>query len=114
MKHQKKKDLLFLATKLVETIPDASNVKEYYKSYLKKKTLAKLSKTFTHQLKTIDNPNVGKVKSAIIEHPKTSHKFSKAIRQTKKFSQVGGAAKKFDSTLYIKTKRVKIFLTKKI
>ena len=76
--------------------------------------MAKQSKTITHQLKTIDNPNVGKVKSAILEHPKTSHKFSKAIRQTKKFSQVGGAAKNSDSTLYIERKRVKIFLTKKI
>ena len=44
MKHQKKKDLLLLATKLVETIPDASNAKEYYKSYLKKKNIGETIK----------------------------------------------------------------------
>ena len=38
MKHQKKKDLLLLATKLIEQISDASNAKEYYNSYVKKKT----------------------------------------------------------------------------
>ena len=38
MKHQKNKDLLLVATKLIDKIPDASNAKEYYKSYLEKKT----------------------------------------------------------------------------
>ena len=33
LKH--KKDLLLLATKLIEKIPDASNAKEYYQSFLK-------------------------------------------------------------------------------
>ena len=37
-KHQNKKDLLLLATKLIEKISDASNAKEYYHSYLKNKT----------------------------------------------------------------------------
>ena len=36
MKHQKKKDLLFLATKLIEKMPDATNAKQYYQIYLKK------------------------------------------------------------------------------
>ena len=36
-KHQKKQDLLLLATKLIDKIHHASNAKEYYKSYLKKK-----------------------------------------------------------------------------
>ena len=38
MKHQKKKDLLFLAIKLMEEILDTSNGKEYHNSYLKQKT----------------------------------------------------------------------------
>ena len=37
MKHQKKKDVSLPATDLIETIPDASNAKEYYQSYLKRK-----------------------------------------------------------------------------
>ena len=37
MKHQKKKDLQQFATKLTEKIPDPSNAKEYYQSYLKRK-----------------------------------------------------------------------------
>ena len=35
---RKKKDLLSFATKLIERIPDFSNTKEYYQSYLNKKT----------------------------------------------------------------------------
>ena len=44
VKYQKEKDLLLLATKLIEKIPDASNAKEYYQSFLKNKnkTLVKL------------------------------------------------------------------------
>ena len=37
MKHPKKKDLLLLAAKSIEKIPDASNAKEYQKYYFKKK-----------------------------------------------------------------------------
>ena len=37
MKHQKKRYLLLLAIKLIEKIPDASNAKKYYNSYLKRK-----------------------------------------------------------------------------
>ena len=43
----------------------------------------------TQQLKAIENPNNVDIKSIIIEHPKTSHKLSKTIRQTDKVSQVG-------------------------
>ena len=43
MKHQKKKDLLLLATKLIEKMLDVSNAKEYNQSYLKKKN--KIRKT---------------------------------------------------------------------
>ena len=44
------------------------------------------------------------VKSVILEHPKTSLKLSKAIRQTEKVSQVG-AGKNSDSPLYSQTKK---------
>ena len=37
MKHQKKKDLLLLATKLIEKIPDGTSAKKYYQLYLKRK-----------------------------------------------------------------------------
>ena len=37
MKHQKKKDLLLLSTKIIEKVPDPSNAKEHYQSYSKKK-----------------------------------------------------------------------------
>ena len=36
MKHQKKKELLLLATKLIEKITDGTNVKQYYQTFLKK------------------------------------------------------------------------------
>ena len=38
MKHQKKKELLLLGTSLIEKILDTSNAKEYYQSYLKRKS----------------------------------------------------------------------------
>ena len=37
MKHHKKKDLLLLATKLIEKVADASNAKKYYQTFLKNK-----------------------------------------------------------------------------
>ena len=37
MKHQKKKQLLMLATKLIEKIPAATNATQYHQYYLKKK-----------------------------------------------------------------------------
>ena len=76
MKHQKKKDLFLLAAKLIEKIPDASNAKEYYNSYLKKsnRKLLKRSKIITQRPKTMRNPNIVDIESGIIEHPKTSHK----------------------------------------
>ena len=36
MKHQKKKGLQLLETKLIEKIPDATNAKQYYQSCLHK------------------------------------------------------------------------------
>ena len=48
----------------------------------------------------MENPNIINIKSVTIEHPKTSRKLSKTIKQAKKFSQVGGAIKNFTSPLY--------------
>ena len=79
MKHQKKEDLFLLAMKLLQTIPDAINAKAYNQSYLKRKN-TKLTK---------------QSKTAIIKHPKTSHKLSKAIRQTGKVFQVSWPGKNF-------------------
>lgn len=39
MKHQKKKDLLLFAIKLIKNLPDTSNAKEQDKLFLKTKTI---------------------------------------------------------------------------
>ena len=91
MKHLKKKDLLLLGSKLIEKIPDPRNAKDHYQ----------LSKIITYQPKTFENSNIADVKSVITEHPKTSHKLSKTIRQAEK---VGS-----NSPLYSDTEKVKNF-----
>ena len=48
----------------------------------------KQSKIIIQQLKAIENPNTCYIKSVIIEHPKTSHKLSKTIRQAENIFQV--------------------------
>ena len=79
MKHWKKKDFLLLITKSIEKIPDALSVKQYYQSYLKRKSTkqVKQSKIITHQTKIFENPNIIDLKSVTTEYPKTSHKLSK-------------------------------------
>ena len=62
----------------------------------------------THQLKTFENPNIVDIKLVIIEHPKTSHKLSKTIRQCEKVPQIG-SGKSSNSSLYSDRKKVKIF-----
>ena len=47
----------------------------------------KRSKIVTQQVKAIENPNIVDIKAVIIEHPKTSHKLSKTIRQAGNVSQ---------------------------
>ena len=44
---------------------------------------------------TIENPNIVDIKSAVIEHPKTSHKLSDTTRQ-KGFQGIG-AGKNYES-----------------
>ena len=104
--------MLLFATKLTEKIPDASNDKEYYKSFLKNKNqkLVKRSNTIiTQQPKTIENPNIIDISSFTIEHLKTSRKLSKSIRQAEKVSQVSGADKNSTSPLYSETKKSEFF-----
>ena len=119
MKYQRKKYLLLFVTKLIEKTADASNAKEYYKSYLKRKKikLVKRSKIISQQWKTIENPNNVDIRSVIREHPQTSHNLSKAIKQAAKVSQISVSGKKIYSAyslLYSETKIVKIFCMKKI
>ena len=55
------------------------------------------TKNITYQPKNSENPNIVDMKLIITEHPKTSHKLFKTIRQSKK---VG-----FKSPLYSDTKK---------
>ena len=82
---------MLLATTLIEKIADPSYAKEYCNSYLKRKNtkLVKRSKIITHKLKSIESPSIADMKSVTLEHPETSNKLSKSIRQPKKVFQVG-------------------------
>ena len=113
MKHQKKKELLLLATKLIEKILDARNAKEYYQSFLKNRTkkFVKRSKIITQQRNIPENPNIIDIKSVDIEHSKTSHKLSKTKRQAKKVFQEG-AGKNFYSPLCSETTKRENILSK--
>ena len=53
------------------------------------------------------------MKSVVIEHPKTSRKLSKAIKQAEKVSQASGASKNCGSALYSETKKSQNFLDEK-
>ena len=82
VRHQKKKDLLFFATKSTE-----KNTLPLYQSFIRKKNkFSKESKIMTQQPKTFENPNIVDIKSVIIEHANISHKLSKTIRQSEKVS----------------------------
>ena len=77
---------MLLANKSVEKVPDARNAKEHHQSFIRKKNRksVKQSEIITYQPKTFQNPNIVDIKSVITEHPKTSHKLSKTIRQAEK------------------------------
>ena len=54
--------------------------------------LVKREKVNAEQSKTLQNSNIViDIKSAIIEHPKTSHKLSKTLKQAEKVSHTKGA-----------------------
>ena len=71
MKRLRKKDLLLLANKLIEKIPDPHNAKEYYQSYIWKKNRksVKQSQIVTCQAKTFENLNPVDIKAVVTEHP---------------------------------------------
>ena len=78
IKYQRKKDLLWLAIKLTVKIPDATNTKLNYQSYVKRKNTKLVERseiTITNNYSTTID-----IKSVTIEHPKASNKLSKAIR----------------------------------
>ena len=91
--------------KLTEKIPDPQNAKEHYQPFIKKKNTesVKQSKIITQQRKTFESPNIFDIKSVVIEHPKTSHKLSKTIRQAEKVTEVG-SGESYNSSLYSETK----------
>ena len=99
---KKGKDLLFLANKLIDKIPDPCNAKVHSQSIIRKKSTksVKKSQIITYQPKTFENPNIFDIKSIITEHAKTSPKLSKTIKQAEKIDS--------NSCLYSDTKRVKI------
>ena len=59
MKQSKKKDLLLLANKLIEKIPDTVNAKEHYQSFIRKKNNKLVKKTKNNYSST---KNFGKPK----------------------------------------------------
>ena len=94
---------MLLLKKLIEKIPDPRDAKEHYQSFIWKKNrkLIKQSKIITYQPETFENSNIVDIKSIITEHPETSHKLTKTIRQAEK---VGS-----NSFLYSDAKNVKNF-----
>ena len=58
MKQSKKKDLLLLANKLIEKIPDTVNAKEHYQSFIRKKNnkLVKKNKNNYSSTKNLGKP----------------------------------------------------------
>ena len=100
--------LLSIATILIEKIPDPSNIKKPTK-------LVKRSKIIFEQAKTLGRPNIFGIKSAIMEHPETSNKLLKTIKQAEKVSQVSasGAGKNSNSSLNSKTNKSEGFWMKK-
>ena len=92
-KRLKRKDLLLLANKLIEEVPDPGNAKE--KS-------VKQSEIITYKPKTFGTADK---KSDITEHPKTSHKLPRTIRKGKKVdsnSSLYSDAKKSENVLNAK------------
>ena len=104
MKRLKRKDLLLLANKLVEKLPDPRNYKEHYASFLGKKSRKsiKQSEIITYQPKTFDTVDI---KSDIKEHPKSSQKLPKTIRKAEKVDS--------NSSLYSDTEESENSLDKK-
>ena len=108
IKRLKKKKKIVVACKNIKksigNISDTRNTKGHYQSFIRKKNTKSVKQPdiIIYQLKIcFANSNVVNINSVITEHPKTLHKLSKTIRQSKK----GGS----NSTLFSDTKEVKIF-----
>ena len=78
-----KKDLLLLDNRLIEKVEGPCNAKEQYRLFIRKKNRksAKQSEIITYQPKTFETFDI---QSVITEHPKTSLKSCKTIRQSDK------------------------------
>ena len=63
----------------------------------------------TQQPKSLESPNIIGIKSVTVEHPKTSNKLSKTIRQSK----VADAGNNFATPLYCETTKRENILVKK-
>ena len=61
-------------------MPDPCNAKEYCQS-----------KIITHQPKSFENPKIFDIKSVIIEHPNTSHNFSKVGSNSSLYTDTKGS-----------------------
>ena len=85
MKRLKKK-IYYCLQQINKKITNPRYAKEHYRSFIWKKNWksVKQSEITTYQPKTFENPNIVDKKSVITEHPKTSHKLSKTIRQAEK------------------------------
>ena len=72
------KDLLLLATNLIEEIPDSCNTKEYYQSFVREKNkISKTIKNNSHQPKTFENSDKVDINSIITEHRKNNINYPK-------------------------------------
>ena len=99
-----KKDLQLFAINLTEKKPGLHNAKKHNQLFIRKKNIksVKQSKIITQLPKTFENQNIVDIKSVITEHPKSSRKLSKSIRQSEK---VGSNSSSYSYT----TKEMKIF-----
>ena len=106
MKRLKRNDLLQLDNKSSEKVPDPRNAKEH-QSFLRKKNRKSVrqSQIVTYKPKNFKNPNIGDIKSVIIEHPKTSDELSKTVGKGEKVSS--------NSSLYSDTKKINSFEQKR-
>ena len=101
-----KKDLLLLANKLIEKVLDPYNAKQHYQSFIRRKNRKSIKQTkiITYQPKTFEKPNPVDIKSVITEHPKTSHKLSKTLREVEK----EGSNSSLYSENFLNEKKLKI------
>ena len=97
LKRLKRKDLLLLANKLKEKVPDPHNAKQHYQLFVRRKSRKSVKPS---KIKTFENPNLVDIKPIITEHPKASHKLSKTIRQAGK---VGSNSSSYSDTRKVKT-----------